>query len=327
MMRTLPGLLLTCLLLTGCLERRETLTVARDGSLTMEATFEGPVGEFNGAALLPSREGGWAVEQEEREKGDDTERTVRARQRFAADQWPESFASGDDVEVGLRFPTELTIERRRDGVYYHFVRVYEPRQLQRYKRHQEIFSKVWEEKFGELEFAEADPKTQKEAVGLLRDYELGRQLEYVEAGLAEVEEDWPLDLQLDTRAAFRRAYLTVDLDSLVELLNDETGDEDIEAVAAATQEEARENMATLLKQRGRRRAEVDRFFAAIDREERVHKITEDLADETFEVSLNLPGEVVAHDGRLEGNTVIWGFLGEGLMDRRQILRATSRLRR
>ena len=68
MMRTLPGLFLSCLILTGCLERRETLTVARDGSLTMEATFEGPLAEFNGAALLPSREGGWAVEQQEREK-------------------------------------------------------------------------------------------------------------------------------------------------------------------------------------------------------------------------------------------------------------------
>lgn len=314
----------TVVVLTGCLEREETLVVRRDGSMQMEVTFKGDASEFSGPDAMASRAGGWAVETEDLQKDDGkTERVLRGRQSFGPDEWPETFAAGDDADVALRFPTTLTIERRRDGVYYHFERTYEPRELARYKRHQDMFGKLWEEKLGDTEFAEASPEAQRDAVGLLRDYDLARQLEYVEAGLAEMREAWPLDLRLDVRAEFRAPYVATELEEVVDMLSRPDAADDLEAFSAELRDAAREGMADLLRERRVPRREVDEFFAAVDFEARRHEVTEDLADESFEVSVRLPGRVIAHDGELDGKTVKWGFLGEALMDRTHVLRATS----
>ncbi len=325
---TVGVLLAAAVSLTGCLEREEKIVVRRNGSMQMEVTFKGAVGEFSGPAAMATREGGWAVEFEDQEKEDgETERTLRGRQAFRPDEWPDTFATGDDVDVALRFPTTLTIERRRDGVYYHFERTYEPREMARYKRHQEMFGKLWQEKLGETEFAEADPVQQREAVGLLRDYELARQMEYVEAGLAEMKEVWPLDLRLDARAEFRGPYVAAELDEVVGMLSRPDAGPDLEGFSAELRAAAREAMADLLQERRVPRREVDEFFSAIDFEARRHEVTEDLSDESFQISVQLPGRVIAHDGELDGKAVKWSFVGEALMDRTHVLRATSVERR
>ena len=63
----LAGLLLAlalALTISGCLERKETIRVARDGSVQMRVEWEGDPGDFSKGDTLPTQHTGWATEDE-----------------------------------------------------------------------------------------------------------------------------------------------------------------------------------------------------------------------------------------------------------------------
>ncbi|MBU0616972.1 MAG: hypothetical protein KKI02_04590, partial [Planctomycetes bacterium] len=145
-----PALLLAAvLLLPGCLERKETIRIDRDGSVQIRVELEGDPGDFAAGDALPDKHTGWKAQDEFETDDDGKEKQRRiATRRFAAGQpLPESYADPDDPQYGiaLMFPTTLEIERRADGTYYHFKRVYEARAQARYTVHRELFKQIFKE--------------------------------------------------------------------------------------------------------------------------------------------------------------------------------------
>ena len=68
------------------------------------------------------------------------------------------------------------------------------------------------------------------------------------------------------------------------------------------------------------------FFDGYALEKKRREVTEDLQDEKFEIRIQMPGQIVAHDGdEVEGSTVTWKFDGKAMNDRPQTVRVTSRV--
>jgi hypothetical protein len=74
--------------------------------------------------------------------------------------------------------------------------------------------------------------------------------------------------------------------------------------------------------------QIELFFDAHDEEQARRAVTEDLNDETWEIRVEMPGEIVAHNGTDRDKTgVIWAFPGKVMYDRDHVLMVTSRVSR
>ncbi len=332
----MPGLLVAAVvsLMPGCLERKETIRVDRDGSVRMLVEVKGDPGDFTTGDTLPDERGGWRVQDELRTKDDGKEEQVRvAEQQFARDEpLPDSYADpdGPNYDTALRFPTTLMIERRADGTYYHFARVYEARPNACYVYYQQLFDEKLKQFSGRAP-EELTTEERREFVGLLRTIEALKQAEYVQAGAAALEEEWPQHYGLLLRQALLDYFQNADLEPLLELLGepqspernteiDRLGQEFLDGIPAV--------LSGQLKKLRVSRVEMDAFFAAMEEEEARRAVTEDLNDEKWEVRVEMPGEIVAHNGHArDGRAVEWLFDGKALMDRDQPVMVTSRVTR
>jgi hypothetical protein len=336
---TAPGLLLAAgLLLTpGCLERKETIRVDRDGSVRIRVEVDGDPGDFAGGDALPDKHTGWKTQDEI--ETDDNGKEIKHRvatRRFSAGQpLPDSYADPDGPQYGiaLMFPTTLEIERRPDGTYYHFKRVYEARAEARYEVYRELLKDVFKE-LGELagkDPAELTDEQRTRLVEILRLLEALKRTEYVVAGAEALEDEWPQHYGLLLRQALMDHFQRADAAELAGLLGQPNTPERNDAIntfgdelIAAAREVLREELLELRVPRD----QIELFFAAHDEEEARRAVTEDLEDETWEVRVEMPGEIVAHNGTDRDETgVIWGFPGKALYDRDHVLMVTSRVAR
>jgi len=319
-------------LLGGCLEREETIRVSRDGSVDMKVVIVGDPEDFATGDALPDQRTGWRVQEELRTKDDGKEELERiAEQRFrAGEPLPDSYADprGPNYDTALRFPTTLAIERRPDGTYYHFRRVYEGRPNARYVHYQQLFDEKLKQ------FAGKPPETltdeeRRDFVGLLRTVESLKRAEYVAAGAAALEEQWPQHYGLLLRQALLDHFARSDMEPLLSLLAQPQSaerDAEIDRLGREFLGGIPTVLTNQLKLLRVPPAEVEAFFAAMEEEEARRAVTEDLSDEKWEVHVVMPGEIVAHNATaVDGRVATWLFDGRALMDRDQVLMITSRV--
>ncbi|HVP07374.1 MAG TPA: hypothetical protein VMS71_05990, partial [Candidatus Acidoferrum sp.] len=116
------------LLLAGCLEQDETITVAKDGSVAMEVKLSGKPDQLNDPVLIPSGPEWEIRERKTDSSGDSPNLTILAVARTPYGRpLPEAFVSksSPDYNVCLRFPGELTMESKGNRTFYTFRRTYE----------------------------------------------------------------------------------------------------------------------------------------------------------------------------------------------------------
>ena len=325
------------LLVPGCLEREETIRVARDGSAEIRVEITGDPGDFSTGDALPERRAGWQTRDwtttnDEGEKKQHREATLRVA---AGKPLPDSFAdpAGPNYDTALLFPTELVIERRPDGTYYHFKRVYVAREHARYEYYRQTLQENSQamEQLAEQGLEALDDQQRAAVIGVLRAIEALKQAEYVHAGVEAQEERWPQHYGLILRHAVLEHFQNEDLEPVMQLLaepaspeRDAAIDEYARRVVDAVPDVLREQMKELRIPR----QQTDVFFAGYEEEEARHAVTEDLADDRFKVRISMPGQVVAHNGDgVGGGFVVWEFPGKALMDRDVVLMATSRVAR
>ena len=227
----------------------------------------------------------------------------------------------------------VEIERRPDGTFYHFKRVYEARAQARYQIHRELLEDAFK-KLGELTDkgpAELTDQERNDLVDLLRTLETLKHAEYVAAGAAALEDAWPQDYGLLLRQALFDYFNSVDVSLLADLLAqpdtpqrnaaiDELGEE----MLAGT----RDALLGKLRELRVPRDQIELFLAAHDEEEARRAVTEDIADEHWSVRVEMPGEIVAHNGDdADEQGVEWKFPGKVMHDRDHVLMVTSRVPR
>lgn len=332
--RTITILTATALLLIpGCLERKETITIAPDGSVQMELLYKGDLGDFNSGDALPSESTGWqVVDQDTVKDNGEVERERQAKRSFKPNEpLPESFAdpSEPDYSVALRFPTTLTIEPAPDGTYYHFKRVYLPREEARYN----LLRVTNKEIYDELDrLTDKPPEEMTDAdrariIDILRIMEAYKRAEYVTAGAAALADEWPQHYGLLLRAALLDYIRQADVAPLLDLMTQPDSPQrnaDIDAFSKKMIDQTRAVLEDKLDELAVPATQAALFLAACDEEEARRAVTEDIADEHWNITVVLPGKIVAHNGdRTDGHEVFWEFPGKVMFDREQVLMATS----
>ncbi len=313
----------------GCVKREESITVAPDGSVHLKIEVEGDRADMERGAPALAIAPGWTFRQRlaTEENGDQkihrqVETTIAPGRPLPATH-PTSDPEGQ--ALAMQHPTTLTIERRPDGVYYHFRRVYEPRAS--------AFVDVWWNEMWE-EYREKDPKdmTHDEIlrfVNALVKVEQRKQLGLVRSATQSLNESWPQDLLLAVYGAVTEVLRGVDAESVAELLKNEDqgaddGDGALDELVEQLDQDVREAVRETLVDGGLSAFRVDEFDALLERERRRYVITEDYYDDSWEILLKMPGRLVGHNGdEVVDGQVKWERKGEHFYDRTVELLATS----
>lgn len=317
--------------LTGCLERKEKIKVAADGSAEIAATMKGDPSDLTTGDSMPTVQTGWRVNDSfETDKDGKKTQTREAVIRVAAGgEWPASYAAAgtEDAEVGLKFPTGLTIETRADGTYYHFHRVYRAREEAKF----EYVREAMKDQLDKLSGVEPENMTQEQRetlVDALRQFEAAKQMEFVVTA-ARTMNDWPQDRVLKVRQAIADYFNRIDIAPVVRKLSEPASDARdgaIQEFADGMIGDVKTALVNEMQSWGISTGEQEQMLAAYERESRRRAVTEDIGDDHFEIAIEMPGEIIAHNGtRAEDGAVTWEFPGKALMDRDQEIMVSSRV--
>lgn len=317
------------LTLTGCLEREERITVEPDGGATITIRITGDKSDFENGDAMPSADGGWKlVSSPDPAKPDGID--VTASQSFAPSGLPGTFATTADAKsISLRFPTEVWIEDRPDGRYYQFRRIYQKRTDAPYTLARREMQR--DPKTAKLLDEPPEQLTVEQRTKLIDEFkasEVEKQHQFILAGMAAIPNQ-PQDSGLRILTAATAGANTLDTTAALKLLAEPPSKE-----RDATIEKTANDFFASVKRAIDEAIENERlppetkraFLNAMAHERADREITEDLSDESFKVELALPGEVIVSNGTATDSGVSWSFDGYALMDRDQILMATSRVR-
>ncbi len=321
--------------LAGCLERREAITVDPDGTVTIVASFTtGSEAELHDADAVPSLAGGWIVDESVEIDDEDEQRFhLVAEALFPPEvQLPDNYAMpGDaDTDLYLQFPTTVTIEDRPDGVYYHFHRRYPGRGWAQLEALREL---LVQEKVKTLQDTPLEQYTHQDHVLVLRsyaDFEAAKMLTFARAAFLEVTPDAPQDGWLKVHAAIHAFKGELDADRIARLMEIEDELERTEALEAEGkrwEERTLKHLKDTVREHcGYGGRQVSDFLRRYERKRRFFEITGDLGDDGFEITVVLPGTIVASNAdTAEGNRATWKFSGQRFRDRDLELMASSRL--
>ena len=281
---------------------------------------------------VPTVDAGWIVVETSAPQDDGKEiYRLTADAEFGPEEpLPSSYASPRDPDPDLwtRFPTEVTIEERRDGTYYHFARRYTARPWARL----ETARAMMKEQLEKMETDDLDEMTDAERATLLRvlaRFESMKTRVFARAAYRETLGDLPQDLWLGVHAALMEATEALDYDEILTRIFTEERELDEEAMAAedaAHHEQALETMRHALRLQGLSEGRLNAFVRRFRWHVRYEEITEDLADDKFIIEVTMPGTIIGHNAdRVDGRTAAWSFGGEQLRDRDLELLVTSRL--
>jgi hypothetical protein len=332
------ALCLSTALLAACLERYESITIYPDGSALLRSEFRGTPDDFKKTAdALPDTNGGWAITERTEKDKDGKPRTVRVAELAitAGAGIPDCYAPQLDPRnaSALHFPTTFKTIRTDDGTRFELSRTYQRRDEAAYAY---LRKKLTDnDQFKAIQSKDPSGLTPEQRTTLLRTFahlEADKNARYIEVGARALVADgtWAQHIPLQLRAAalkFGDAFDIAKADALLRQpesaerdaqLNTIAGDFTTGIGAAIKAEFARLNIPEAQQARFERIATAERNLRAA---------TEDLADERWEVRVVMPGEILAHNAdRVENGTLVWEFSADAIMDRDQVIRASSLVR-
>jgi len=313
----------------GCLRRKESITIPKDGTIRMSLVFEGDRADFEDGDAMPSLAGGWKVTRavEKKDNGEESHELRATRTLPAGSTLPDSYALAEDpdADLYLHFPTSYSREVREDGVYHIFHRTYPEREWYHVKYWEDAFIDDHHRELAEKpidELTEGERRTLFEAFAA---FEAHKQLELAQQALRESLPGLPVTAGLWAREALLDTYEHADLDSIGERCIS-PADPDAQAACFEAETErlrARAHAAfrdVLSSKAALRRRELAAFDEATDRAWKRYDLTEQLAGHMFEITVRMPGELVAHNCyRIDESgafvEAVWEFDGRAFRDR------------
>lgn len=330
---------LLVLFIAACVERKEHLTIQPGGVVLYQAKFAADsLEELETGDAAPRAQGGWLVQrgQSEDEDGKVTH-TLVAEKAFGPRQaLPAHFASKSDpnADLYLQFPTTLAVERRADGEYYHFSRVYSARPWAAIEALEERLLKAPLADLDGIKPEDWTPEQRKMVVQALANFEIEKMLVFARHAFKHVAPDAPPDGWLALRTHVLDCLADVDYHVLAELLKpvenpleQEAFDNAMKAETAEFQEKMRAHFKEAARTVAGFNATQARYFLdELDRRRFAFEVTQDLGDEKFEIRVEMPGTIIATNAdSIEGSTAKWEFDGQIIRDRELELLVTSRV--
>lgn len=328
----------------GCLGREETIRISRDGAVTIALRYEGSADDMKTADALPSDNSGWdvtTIAKKEGDEGNSDEKLVLTSERTFApgEVLPTNYAGDNDpdADLVLQFPTTLRIERRPDGVYYSFHRVYTARRWAYVQHWNDV---LFDDDIKQLTEKPAEELTRDEQAEIIQAFagvEACKQIEFAKTALLECEPNHRPETWLLARRALLDVYENEynHFDRLIELCEDLSEDDRNECFEREGNRILGEGYTALVdslqKEAGFSADRIAQFERAYKRAERYYKITGETGGHHFEIHVAMPGKIVAHNGDEVDtddddnvSTVTWQFVGNAFRDRPHELLVVSR---
>ena len=327
------------LALSGCVERKEHLTIYPDGSVLYEIAHRSDsMDDLYKGDAVPRIAGGWIARQEI-EKDNEGKETIKllAEAMFGPRaKLPANFAmrGEGDADLFLQFPTTVTVEQRSDGWYYHFARTYPARS---YAQVEQLRERLVQQPLSDLKSLEPkdwSPDDRVKVVRALADFETEKLLTFARAAYVKAMPDAAQDGWLAVRHYMRDCLDQTDYQSLAKLLEPREAENEVEAQEAMIQAESdkfhtlslehlQQGLKTLAGFDGSQASQV---MAEYDRRKRAFDVTEDLGDDKFEIKVTMPGVIVESNAdSTDGQSATWNFDGQIIRDREIELLVTSRV--
>lgn len=337
-MNIMAGMLLGVIWLSGCLERKETITIREDGSIKFAIAHSSESWDdmYLGDAW-PRLEGGWFAESSSvvDQEGKETFHLTAEMTLPAEAQLPADYEIPLDPypATSAKFPTSLTMERRNDGTYYHFKRTYAARKWAYIAAlREEIKERLGLNAEALQPVGKDNPQRQRTELRALAEYEIVKLEKFAGEALKDVQPDLPQDVFLAVRAALLEQSKELDFELLMELIagaeDDPMFEEELAEEAEEFEVKAMDAIARALREGGYLSGSKTReFFRRFEWHQVYFQVTEDLADDAFMITIVMPGEIIGHNGdKASGSSVTWEFTGERFRDRDYDLMVTSRVR-
>ncbi len=338
-----PSLIIIACCAAGCVERKERLVISPDASVLWQVQHRSDSLDdlLNGDAV-PAVAGGWFVEQgQERDNEGKITYTLGAEAVYSAKRhrFPEGFGTPSDIAAGvcLNFTTSVTFEKRRDGMYCHFARRYEPRAWATFEQ---IREQLVDGPLNGLsgEPAEWTPDQRLAITRVLAAFEVEKTLVFVRDAWLDALPKEPQDGYLVIRDDLHAFLGTIDYERLANLLippPDAGGEEALHQAVELETAQLKAALLARLNDAAQQLAGLDgnqsqALLAACDIERRRFEATEDLNDDGFMITVDMPGRIVGcnadqWDGGTNGNSATFKFKGESLHDNPIELMVTSRV--
>ncbi len=312
------------LLLAGCLEQDETITVAKDGSVAMEVKLSGKPDQLSDPVLIPS-----GLEWDIRERkidssGDSPNLTILAVANTPYGRpLPETFVAkgSPDYKVCLRFPSELTMESKGNRTFYTFRRTYEARRFSAFD-----FSEVPEAWDHELEKRVTDSGIMKvpeaDRIKYLQQLKQGYCYQYwrfFREALADmVRSDALTDTVMVRLANEASTYLEKEIKPELFLtimqLEEKEVQTAIDSLALVIDRQFKTIVSGAVHDNGTKAEQFERAYSRVQRE---YEVTEKFNGTGYHVALAMPGTIISTNGVIdagEPGKVSWSFNGKKLRD-------------
>jgi hypothetical protein len=325
------ALLAACL--AGCIERKETIRVAGDGTVRIRVEMVADAADELTADRVPSPEMGWRVERSERRDaaGNVQKHVLIADiERRADEPLPDRFGPAEPPLAGaeLHFTTSVTTEMRRGATARHFRRIYDARPW--------AYVEAEEERIKEshgldaLDGRDLASFSAAERERLLRGFaeiEAARTLVFARAAFADVSPRLAPAAWLAVESSVRPVVEGLDYPTLAALLgaHDPSADSALVEAGEGFERDLRTAILTALESAcGYGGDDLGAFVERLDWHQRFYQVTRDLGGERFEVTVEMPEPIVASNAdEVDGRRATWRFDGTRFRDREFELLVTS----
>ena len=337
-----PAWLMTALctlLVAGCLEREEAITVAPDGTVKLSMHYKGTREEFDTLHASPF------TKDIQPKTGSDKEWEVSQSWQYQKHEPLPTTYAVEEKDTHLQFPTQVTITESPDGTYYTVRRTYQPRSWN--------YVNYWQREFLQNDeikkLAEKDSQTlttqeRMKVVLAFAHAEALRQVEMADRAWAQAAPESDTGKPLRAHLMARRALLACYQEQIVKdriepCLSQSEQNREVclaqrgDAIIADAQEKYFETLADNAES-----WQVDAAYRAFENEKRYHQVTSDTGAHAFDITVTLPGRIVEHnalDADIEdvkpqngeqatpAQSVSWQFTGAAFRDRPYELVAVS----
>jgi hypothetical protein len=320
------------LLLTGCVERTEKVKVRADGQVSVTVNIKADQAAELSPGRVPSQLAGWSVDKGFEEEGKKV--TLSAQQTFAPGHpLPGNDASPGDLlgKTYVQFPTTVKVEKRADGTYYQFRRVYQARAY--------AWLAYFDEREGSKEFKAilgkpTEKVTQQEwekAVAFGVQTQVLKKLEQARAAVLQLKQpEMTQDKWLAARKQVLEAAEKVETSKVVTMLKNRKqngqGQEDLSKELESLEASLDKALVDALIGVGCPEKQITMFKGLMNQYKAQDSATNDARGTGYRVSVELPGELVGSNGTVSAGAVNWEIKGEAFCDREVELLATSRVR-
>jgi hypothetical protein len=318
----------------GCVKRTEFIVVKPDRSVTILLAAEGDAEDMESIVQPLASAPGWETTEKRDLKNDGkVEVTRTAKKTFPAGAALPSHWPTDDSEkaaLELKEETSVSYKQRDDGTYVHFRRTYQPRKWAMVN----YWKKNLLEKFDEKDFGKMTEDERMDLAGAFIEAHRSQVLAILREAAVAADVSWPQDLRLEIESAVTAEFHNIDAEEVVAMLQQNADAKDAEKhkgnmkrLAERVNSDVESSIKSVMIEWSVSRREIASFLENYKREQLRFAMTEDYQDERWEIRLELPGELVGHNGdKIEDGRVVWNLKGEGFCDRVVELLATSRLR-